>query len=129
MSALTRRGFLRIAGLSAFGATAGLAGCGESRNAAGASAPAGASSSDASSANDKATPSASTPPATLSSASLVLVFSRAGENYGVGAVEVGNTMVLARMIAEKTGADLLEIERAEPYPEACEPELEKRAAA
>ena len=130
MSALTRRGFLRIAGLSALGATAGLAGCGESRNAAGASSPAGASSSDASSANDKATPSASTPPATLSSASLVLVFSRAGENYGVGAVEVGNTMVLARMIAEKTGADLLEIERAEPYPEAynacCDEALEEK---
>ena len=60
----------------------------------------------------------------------MLVFSRAGENYGVGTVEVGNTMVLAQMIAEKTGADLFEIERAEPYPEAydacCDEALEEK---
>ena len=37
--------------------------------------------------------------------SLVVVFSRADENYSVGYVEKGNTMVLAEMIANKTGAD------------------------
>ena len=39
-------------------------------------------------------------------------------------------MVLAQMIAEKTGADLFEIERAEPYPEAydacCDEALEEK---
>ena len=62
----------------------------------------------------------------------MLVFSRAGENYGVGTVEVGNTMVLAQMIAEKIGADLFEIERATPYPEGydacCDEALEEQRA-
>lgn len=130
MNALTRRRFLRIAGLSALGAAAGLAGCGESRNATGASTSSIASSGSASSGDTTPAPSASTAPSAQNGASLVLVFSRVGENYGVGTVEVGNTMVLARMIAEKTGADLFEIERAEPYPEAydacCDEALEEK---
>lgn len=130
MNTLTRRRFLRIAGLSALGAAAGLSGCGESRNAAGASASTSASSGGASSEDAATAPSTSATPAASNGASLVLVFSRAGENYGVGTVEVGNTMVLAQMIAEKTGADLFEIERAEPYPEAydacCDEALEEK---
>lgn len=130
MNILTRRRFLRIAGLSALGAAAGLSGCGESRNAAGASASSSASSDSASSGDTATAPSTSAAPAASNGASLVLVFSRAGENYGVGTVEVGNTMVLAQMIAEKTGADLFEIERAEPYPEAydacCDEALEEK---
>ena len=51
---------------------------------------------------------------------LVVVFSHAGENYNVGVVEEGNTMKLARIIAEQTGADLFEIEPAVPYPESYE---------
>ena len=39
------------------------------------------------------------------------MFSRADENYVVGTVEVGNTMVLAQMIAEKTGASTATISR------------------
>ena len=132
MNALTRRRFLRIAGLSALGAAAGLAGCGESRNATGASTSSIASSGSASSGDTTPAPSASTAPSAQNGASLVLVFSRAGENYGVGTVEVGNTMVLAQMIAEKTGADLFEIERAKPYPEAynacCDESLEEKNA-
>ena len=48
--------------------------------------------------------------------SLVAVFSKAGENYSVGVIEEGNTMVLAKMIAEKTGSDLFEIRTAKEYP-------------
>lgn len=122
MNILTRRRFLQIAGFAALGATAGLTGCGESRNAADMSPAASASSGDVSSSD--ATPAAQ------SGTSLVLVFSRAGENYGVGTVKVGNTMVLAQMIAEKTGADLFEIERAKSYPEAydacCDEALEEK---
>ena len=48
--------------------------------------------------------------------SLVLIFSRADENYGVGYVEKGNTMILAEMIAEKTNSELFEIKPAKKYP-------------
>ena len=50
------------------------------------------------------------------SKTLVAVFSRADENYAVGFIEKGNTMILAEMIAERTGADLFEIRTAKPYP-------------
>lgn len=48
---------------------------------------------------------------------LVAYFSLAGEQYGVGVIEEGNTSIIAHMIAEQTGADLFEIEAATPYPE------------
>ena len=47
---------------------------------------------------------------------LVAVFSRAEENYGVGYIEVGNTMKLAQVNAEKTGAELFEVAPAKKYP-------------
>ena len=48
--------------------------------------------------------------------SLVVVFSRADENYSVGYITKGNTMILAEMIASKTGSDLFEIQPAKKYP-------------
>ena len=48
---------------------------------------------------------------------LVAYFSRAGENYGVGVVEQGNTEIIAEMIAEEVGADLFHIQTVNPYPE------------
>ena len=47
---------------------------------------------------------------------LVAYFSLAGEQYGVGVVEEGNTSIIAHMIAEQTGADLFEIKPETPYP-------------
>lgn len=47
---------------------------------------------------------------------LVVYFSRADENYNVGTVEVGNTEILAKEIAAKTGADEFKIEPVTPYP-------------
>ena len=47
---------------------------------------------------------------------LVAYFSLAGEQYGVGVVEEGNTSIIAHMIAEQAGADLFEIEPETPYP-------------
>lgn len=41
---------------------------------------------------------------------VVVYFSRAGEQYDVGTIEKGNTKIVAEMIADKTGADLFEIE-------------------
>ena len=55
-----------------------------------------------------------------SSTSLVVYFSRAGENYNVGVVEEGNTAKVAKIIAEDTGADLYQIEPIVPYPEGYE---------
>ena len=48
--------------------------------------------------------------------SLVVVFSRADENYSVGYITKGNTMILAEMIASKTGSDIFEIQPAKKYP-------------
>ena len=48
--------------------------------------------------------------------SLVVVFSRADENYSVGKIEKGNTMILAEYIADKTGSELFEIVPAKKYP-------------
>ncbi len=47
---------------------------------------------------------------------LVVIFSRADENYSVGFIEKGNTMILAEMIADKTGAELFEVKPAKKYP-------------
>ena len=47
---------------------------------------------------------------------LVVVFSRAGENWQVGVIEEGNTMKMAKIIAEQLHADLFEIVPEIPYP-------------
>lgn len=52
---------------------------------------------------------------------LLVFFSRAGENYYYGGrrtLDVGNTEVLAGMIADRIDCDTYEIEAAKPYPEA-----------
>ena len=47
---------------------------------------------------------------------LVVYFSRTGEQYDVGVIDKGNTAIVAEMIAERTGADLFEILPEEDYP-------------
>ncbi len=47
---------------------------------------------------------------------LVVYYSRADENSGVGHIEKGNTKILAEFIAKATGADMFEIVPAKPYP-------------
>ena len=46
---------------------------------------------------------------------LVVFFSRTGEQYTVGVIDKGNTAIVAEMIAEETGADLFEILPEEDY--------------
>lgn len=41
--------------------------------------------------------------------SLVVYFSRTGEQYAVGNIDKGNTAIVAEMIAQETGADLFEL--------------------
>ncbi len=52
-----------------------------------------------------------------SAKSLVVYFSRAGENYAVGNISEGNTAIIAKMIAAKTGEDIVEIIAQKDYPE------------
>lgn len=66
--------------------------------------------------------------------SLIVYFSRTGENYGVGYIEKGNTSIVADIIAEQTGGDLFEIRTVSAYPdsydeatEAAKQEQEERA--
>ena len=47
--------------------------------------------------------------------SIVIYFSRADENYGVGYIEKWNTEVIAEYIQELAWADLFKVERKIPY--------------
>lgn len=48
---------------------------------------------------------------------LVVYFSKTGEQYGVGNITEGNTAIIAKMVAEQTGADLFEIKlKNDTYP-------------
>ena len=47
---------------------------------------------------------------------IVIYFSHTGENYSVGVIQEGNTAKVAKGIARQTGATILEIKEAEPYP-------------
>lgn len=107
---LTRRGFLKAAGITLF-AAAGVA----SLNGY-ASGPQTATSTMVSSGASPASTGPVEAKGDGQAGSLVLVFSRADENYEVGTVSTGNTMVLAQMIAESTGADLFELQRVDDYP-------------
>ena len=40
---------------------------------------------------------------------LVIYFSRTGEQYVVGEIDKGNTAIVAEMIAEQTGGELFEV--------------------
>ena len=44
-----------------------------------------------------------------STRTLVIYFSRTGEQYTVGVIDKGNTAIVAEMIVERTGADLFEV--------------------
>lgn len=74
-------------------------------------------------------------PATNNGKVLVVYFSRTGEQYGVGNIKEGNTAIIAKMIAEKTGGDLFEIKlKNDTYPTQYRPltevaQKEKRAQA
>ncbi len=66
---------------------------------------------------------------------LVVYFSRTGEQYGVGNIKEGNTAIIAKMIAAKTGGDLFEIKlKNDTYPTKYRPltavaQQEKKAKA
>ncbi len=51
-----------------------------------------------------------------STKTLVVYYSRTGNNYGVGNIKEGNTQVMAQMIADEWGADLFQVEPVKEYP-------------
>jgi flavodoxin len=62
---------------------------------------------------------------------LLVYFSRSGENYYYGGrrdLEVGNTEVLARMISELIDADVYQIEAADPYPDSYDATVQRNVA-
>jgi len=48
---------------------------------------------------------------------LVVYFSRTGENYAVGNIDKGNTEIIAEMIAEKTDGTLFQVVPEKAYPD------------
>ena len=124
---LTRRHFVRVAGVAGMTLLGGglLAGCGESRGSSGGdgeSAPSTEPSpapapetTPAPAAELDPTPGPEPAPAAPTSDTIIIYFSRADENYGVGYITEGNTAVLAKMIAEETGADIFVSVTAVPY--------------
>lgn len=62
---------------------------------------------------------------------LLVFFSRGGESYfhgGRKVLSVGNTEVVAGMIREAVGCDVLRIRPVDPYPHAYEPTVRRNAA-
>lgn len=66
-------------------------------------------------ARESATPNPQETPPVNTGKSLVVYYSRTGENYAVGHIAEGNTAIVAKMIAAKTGADLFEIRTVKEY--------------
>ena len=117
MSMISRRTFVSSA--AAIGATAGaiaLAGCSGGSSSGSASASSASASASAETASQSQSGSASSQPATDLSKSVVVFFSRAGENYDVGVINEGNTSIVAHSIAGKVVSDVFEIVPAEEYP-------------
>ena len=117
MSMISRRTFVSSA--AAIGVTAGaiaLAGCSGGSSSGSASASSASASASVETASQSQSGSASSQPATDLSKSVVVFFSRAGENYDVGVIDEGNTSIVAHSIAGKVVSDVFEIVPEEEYP-------------
>ena len=101
-----------------------LALCALVLTACGGGAPAKSSGAGSSSAPKTETPAKKEEPKAGGKRALVVYYSRADENHGVGVIEKGNTKILAEMIAEATGADTFEIVPVKPYPKEYSPTTE-----
>ena len=74
-----------------------------------------ASNADTQNKNAAATSDTADKPA-LAKKTLIVYYSRAGDNYEVGNIAKGNTHIAADIIAENINADMFEIKPVEPYP-------------
>ncbi len=119
-----RRLFLQ-AGLAGIGLAATVSACSDDADD---PPPTSGSSREPATPTATATSTASGSDAGSRSNVLLVYFSRAGENYfngGRKTLKVGNTEVLANMIADRVTCDVYRIEAADPYPEAYEPTVER----
>lgn len=119
-SGITRRDFLALCGVGAMGTAALLTGCVSDQprsetTTSSSTQETGQSDAESSMVEDTGSSSAEEVEEKKTD-TIVVYFSRAGENYEVGTVETGNTAVVAQMIAEQTGADIQEIVPATAYP-------------
>ena len=64
------------------------------------------------------------PSASAERKTLVVYFSRTGENYTVGTISTGTTAIVGDWIAESVGADVFEIVPVTPYPDSYDECLE-----
>lgn len=109
MTEISRRALIAAAGLGAIAALAACSGTGQQPS---------PSTTPTTQGTPDMTPS---PRPSTGSTTLLVCFSRPGENYWEGGrrdLEVGNTKVVAQMIAERIDCDVFEIFAADPYPEA-----------
>lgn len=112
MTDLTRRALLTVTGVATIAA---LAGC----------APGEPSTEPTSEGTPDMAP---TRGSSAAAGTLLVFFSRPGENYWEGGrrnLEVGNTKVIAQMIQERIDCDVYEILAADPYPESYDPTVER----
>lgn len=86
-----------------------LAGCAADNNITNDSRPAETKAVEATVQADETNAAEDNTPVTTGSSSIVVYFSRTGEQYGVGVIDKGNTAIVADMIIEQTGADSFEI--------------------
>lgn len=131
-TSVSRRGFLAFCGVGAMGAAALLTSCvsNESQSETSeSSATQETDEQDAEFISVEDTESTSVDAAGQGNkGAIVVYFSRAGENYEVGTIEVGNTAIVAQMIADETGADIQEIVPATPYSESYDECLDEAKA-
>ena len=86
-----------------------LAGCAADNNTTDDSRPAETKAIESTVQADETNAAENNTPVTTGSSSIVVYFSRTGEQYGVGVIDKGNTAIVADMIIEQTGADSFEI--------------------
>ena len=86
-----------------------VTGCGTSSASTGTPAPAETAKETEKDTQTEAAASAAGTKTENSSNTLVIYFSRTGEQYTVGVIDKGNTAIVAEMIADQTGAELFEV--------------------
>lgn len=112
------------ASLAGMGLLSGCAGArGSAGDAAGSSTSSASAATSASAAASSASASAASASGAAAGGTLIVLFSRAGQNYsstassGVVETTVGNTQVMAQFIQDQLGCDLFQIQPADAYPD------------
>lgn len=117
-----------VSGLAAAVTTIPMAGCSSEQTSQRAGTAAQTSAPQTTAPSSRAQRSPQSPQSRQSERPLLAYFSRAGENYYYGRranLTVGNTAVVARIIADLIDVDLYEIRAGDPYPQDYEATVER----